>query len=96
MPITSDAPYCKAPNGSMTCAVQSACAQAFETLPADELGVSSLHMTFNQEAEAAEMAQLGYLHRTGIQYHWCPSHPVWACEHAVYVSQHAGAPKYSR
>ena len=41
--------------------------------PADELGVSSLHMTFNQEAEAGEMARLGYLHRTGIQYHWCPS-----------------------
>lgn len=40
-------------------------------LRADELGVSSLHMTFNQEAEANEMAQLGYLHRTGIQYHWC-------------------------
>lgn len=38
---------------------------------ADELGVSSLHMTFNQELEANEMAQLGYLHRTGIQYHWC-------------------------
>jgi Peptidogalycan biosysnthesis/recognition len=41
--------------------------------PADELGVSSLHMTFNQEAEAGEMARLGYLHRTGIQYHWCRS-----------------------
>jgi len=37
----------------------------------DELGVSSLHMTFTQPVEAQELQQLGYLRRTGIQYHWC-------------------------
>lgn len=37
---------------------------------ADELGVSSLHVTFNTEAEAATMTELGYLQRSGIQYHW--------------------------
>lgn len=37
---------------------------------ADELEVSSLHMTFNTEDEWAALGQLGYQQRTGIQYHW--------------------------
>ena len=51
---------------------------ATEPLPycsADELGVSSLHVTFNNEAEAATMTGLGYLQRSGIQYHWCCLNP---------------------
>ena len=40
------------------------------SFPADQFGVSSLHMTFNTADEANALAQLGYLQRSGIQYHW--------------------------
>eukprot|EP00951_Prasinocladus_malaysianus_P011069 scaffold81723_cov40-Prasinocladus_malaysianus.AAC.1 len=35
-----------------------------------QLDVSSLHLTFNSEKEWRQLAQLGYLPRVGIQYHW--------------------------
>lgn len=38
--------------------------------PADQLGVSSLHLTFNTAEEARSLNEVGYLQRTGIQYHW--------------------------
>jgi predicted N-acyltransferase len=37
---------------------------------ARQLGVSSLHVTFHDEAEAALFARLGFLPRIGQQYHW--------------------------
>ena len=38
---------------------------------ADEMKVSSLHVTFNSEEDAAHLsADAGYLTRYGIQYHW--------------------------
>lgn len=36
----------------------------------DELGVSSLHMTFNTAEEHDMMKDMGFMSRTGIQYHW--------------------------
>ncbi len=37
----------------------------------DELRVSSLHLTFNQEEEWGELHEThGFLQRVGIQYHW--------------------------
>ncbi len=38
--------------------------------PTDELGVSSLHMTFNTKEEHEMMKNMGFLSRVGIQYHW--------------------------
>lgn len=37
---------------------------------ADQLAVSSLHLTFNTAEEARSLTEAGYLQRTGIQYHW--------------------------
>lgn len=37
---------------------------------ADQLGVSSLHLTFNTAEEAKSLREVGYLQRSGIQYHW--------------------------
>ncbi|KAK9828324.1 hypothetical protein WJX74_008746 [Apatococcus lobatus] len=37
---------------------------------ADQMGVSSLHMTFNTEQEWQTLARVGFLKRNGIQYHW--------------------------
>jgi Uncharacterized protein conserved in bacteria len=37
---------------------------------AQALKVSSLHVTFPTEAEADALAQAGFLHRLGYQYHW--------------------------
>lgn len=37
---------------------------------ADQLAVSSLHLTFNTAEEASALSEVGYLQRTGIQYHW--------------------------
>ena len=37
---------------------------------ADQFGVSSLHLTFNTADESNTLAELGYLQRSGIQYHW--------------------------
>ena len=37
---------------------------------ADNLGVSSLHVTFNTEEESTGLTSVGFLQRTGIQYHW--------------------------
>jgi predicted N-acyltransferase len=37
---------------------------------ARQLGVSSLHVTFNTEAEAGHFTRLGFLPRIGQQYHW--------------------------
>lgn len=50
-------------------AVANALAGTLVTI-ADQLGVSSLHMTFNTQQEWGAMRQQGYLCRTGIQYHW--------------------------
>eukprot|EP00208_Stichococcus_sp_RCC1054_P007623 CAMPEP_0206140138 /NCGR_PEP_ID=MMETSP1473-20131121/8532_1 /ASSEMBLY_ACC=CAM_ASM_001109 /TAXON_ID=1461547 /ORGANISM="Stichococcus sp, Strain RCC1054" /LENGTH=451 /DNA_ID=CAMNT_0053534183 /DNA_START=303 /DNA_END=1658 /DNA_ORIENTATION=- len=50
-------------------AVRRVLAQTLKAI-ADELGVSSLHMTFTQESEAEVLQKEGYLRRTGIQYHW--------------------------
>lgn len=36
----------------------------------DQFGVSSLHLTFNTADESNTLAELGYLQRSGIQYHW--------------------------
>ena len=35
-----------------------------------KMGVSSLHVTFAEEAEAEALEALGYLHRTDQQFHW--------------------------
>ncbi|MBI2256868.1 MAG: N-acetyltransferase [Proteobacteria bacterium] len=40
------------------------------TQTAEKSGLSSLHVTFCEAQEAAEMAGHGYLHRLGTQYHW--------------------------
>ena len=37
---------------------------------ADNLGVSSMHVTFNTEEESTALTSVGFLQRTGIQYHW--------------------------
>lgn len=37
---------------------------------ADDLGISSSHITFNQQKESDRLSGLGFLQRTGIQYHW--------------------------
>lgn len=37
---------------------------------ADQFGVSSLHLTFNTAEESNTLAEVGYLQRSGIQYHW--------------------------
>ena len=37
---------------------------------ADQYGVSSLHLTFSTAEEASTLAEVGYLQRRGIQYHW--------------------------
>lgn len=50
-------------------AVKRALAQTLRTIT-DELKVSSLHVTFTEEEEAQLLQQEGFLHRTGIQYHW--------------------------
>jgi len=36
----------------------------------DNLGVSSMHVTFNTEEESTALTSVGFLQRTGIQYHW--------------------------
>lgn len=36
----------------------------------DQFDVSSLHVTFCEANETTDMTAAGYLHRTGIQYHW--------------------------
>lgn len=37
---------------------------------ADQFKVSSLHLTFNTPEESNTLAGVGYLQRSGIQYHW--------------------------
>jgi predicted N-acyltransferase len=37
----------------------------------DEMGVSSLHVTFPTGEEWAALGALGFQQRRGIQYHWC-------------------------
>ena len=37
---------------------------------ADQFAVSSLHLTFNTAEESNALAEVGYLQRSGIQYHW--------------------------
>ena len=37
---------------------------------ADQFAVSSLHLTFNTAEESNALADVGYLQRSGIQYHW--------------------------
>ena len=37
---------------------------------ADQFAVSSLHLTFNTADESEALADVGYLQRSGIQYHW--------------------------
>lgn len=36
----------------------------------DQFAVSSLHLTFNTAEESNALADVGYLQRSGIQYHW--------------------------
>jgi predicted N-acyltransferase len=38
---------------------------------ADEMGVSSLHVTFPTGEEWAALGALGFQQRKGIQFHWC-------------------------
>lgn len=40
------------------------------TSTVEKSGLSSLHITFCTGEEAAELAEHGYLHRLGCQYHW--------------------------
>ncbi|MCC9625511.1 GNAT family N-acetyltransferase [Thalassospira sp. MA62] len=42
---------------------------ALAVLP-EKLGTATLHVTFCSGAESDEMAQAGFLKRTGMQYHW--------------------------
>jgi hypothetical protein len=37
---------------------------------AEEYAVSSAHLTFNLDEEGSALGELGFLRRTGIQYHW--------------------------
>lgn len=37
---------------------------------ADLMKVSSLHITFNTAEEAEALKELGFINRTGIQFHW--------------------------
>lgn len=37
---------------------------------ADNYKISSTHITFNQQAEWDRLSELGFLQRSGIQYHW--------------------------
>ncbi len=37
---------------------------------ADQYEVSGAHLTFNLEEEGRALGELGFLRRTGIQYHW--------------------------
>ena len=37
---------------------------------ADEYKISGAHLTFNLPEEGDALEDLGYLRRTGIQYHW--------------------------
>eukprot|EP00878_Enallax_costatus_P021694 GHUV01022984.1.p1 GENE.GHUV01022984.1~~GHUV01022984.1.p1 ORF type:complete len:288 (+),score=39.49 GHUV01022984.1:121-984(+) len=55
--------------GPLQPVVMKAVAQTLVTL-ADELQVSSLHMTFPTGAEWATLGALGFQQRRGIQYHW--------------------------
>jgi len=50
-------------------AVEAALAQGAIGL-AQRSGASSVHATFASEAQCARLAQLGYLTRVGLQYHW--------------------------
>ena len=56
------------PNGEAA-AIRSAMIDAL-TATAERSGLSSLHVTFCQRAEAMDMADHGYLLRLGTQYHW--------------------------
>jgi uncharacterized protein len=62
-------PRLLAKHGPQTGAVKGALARALRAV-ADELKVSSAHMTFNTQEEWEMMGPEGYLQRTGIQYHW--------------------------
>jgi hypothetical protein len=42
----------------------------------DEMGVSSLHVTFPTGDEWAALGALGFQQRRGIQYHWCAPHRI--------------------
>jgi hypothetical protein len=44
---------------------------------AQEIGASSVHVTFSTQAEAEALAGLGYLRRTGVQFHW--TNPGYGC-----------------
>ena len=37
---------------------------------ADSYNISSTHITFNQEQEWSRLSELGFLQRSGVQYHW--------------------------
>ena len=39
-------------------------------LDAESYKISGTHITFNQEAEWSQLSSLGFLQRSGIQYHW--------------------------
>ena len=55
--------------GPLAAPVRRVLAQSLMSIT-DQLGVSSLHVTFNTEAEASTMTELGFLQRSGLQYHW--------------------------
>lgn len=55
--------------GLSAAAVTKALAKALMEIT-DQFAVSSLHLTFNTADESNALAQLGYLQRSGIQYHW--------------------------
>lgn len=57
------------PPGPLAEAIRAALTRALCTV-ADELEVSSAHVTFNEESEWKTMAEEGFLQRIGIQYHW--------------------------
>lgn len=46
-----------------------AVADTLRTLP-QRMGVSSIHMTFNQKEENTVLSERGWISRTGVQYHW--------------------------
>jgi hypothetical protein len=52
-------------------------------LCADEMGVSSLHVTFPTGEEWAALGALGFQQRKGIQFHWC----VWTAAANILASQ---------
>ncbi|KAK9828957.1 hypothetical protein WJX72_003039 [[Myrmecia] bisecta] len=66
-PVTGQRMMVKA--GPHSTAIRKAMAETLIGI-ADELQVSGLHVTFNTEEEWAQAGALGYLQRTGIQYHW--------------------------